>query len=1461
MTSGDCRDRLFGIRENSPPRLRSKAVSLSPRHDSLLLELLQNSDFFDGSPSVKEFLKLKKANEVFGVTNSFPGFEDFKKYLQNSLNEFSEMQWRVISRIFDQNQAPSSKEVVKLRTNVWMVMHLSRCFAPNPNTNIQTILKEFRRNLMLAKLLPLLRRIRCKICLTKVQKWTLDDHSANCFKFNFLKNNLDKLNHRILPLCDQIKNSIFETQFVPESPPRVRALIGSKLSQSHDRNKYSPEGRISPRRSSKPMLQFQSVLLQGSDNNDMTSKNQNPIKPLALFLRSEISINNLIKEEFESSSSFANKNLVEFGFKSPLRLHASNSHRINESNENKPYKKDEINQLSCNRFSASKVNSYQSIGKEISKQSSENMNIRDGSYRNSFLDRKRNRKTKTFTMQEISSRQKERKSVSFDRNFQSKEESVLQDKNFKSKLDRKVIDISPLYIKNENFSFNNQEETLALKKIIDRANSSYLQGKYNEKMGYLQSSQIMVNTTDLMRDQIDAQLFGKEQKKSKLISAEQDIKISKNNYSNISPKKVESPHSKVKQYGSNQHNSSDSSKNVTSISTSKRKLGKNPLIPGFLTKLIEENPNKEAEVIKSYSYKKVEENPVEKSEDMLLGEYFDENSENEVEMMMSPEPRKEFSGLKKSRSEIKGFKIKLNPIDSQSEKNGSSSDSSKKKQPVNTFTRNQQQMISILKRNSNTEYVKPSHLSRDPRELTLFFLSRDMAKYKMQLLVNPYFENIFNDKTLVEKLQTTYLKELHHFPKLYKMVQELMQCVSRRSKIIHQSKKYYSCLKKLDAPAFEQRFLKDFKSRSFANLNEFEDPAPMKQISQPARCTVGPEVDSVHFLQMRSNHTSPGFTIEGLRRANSDSCIITNNLKERIFEMKTSSAKIEDFKIERKLGQGGYGVVYLVRQKATNDYFAMKSVKLPHSTNAKLLQELQNEISILRLIKGKFLAKAFFSFIQHDSLFIVMEYLVGGDFRKLLESEGYFEFPVTQFYSAELVMALEELHKQIIHRDLKPENLLLDVNGHLKLADFGLSELHSKYSIASLEASDCRGLRLSKKGTLDYIPPEVLFPQHEIVSSEQLLERIRHLEMKTRGLPKSHDILTAVPTSHFLTSPVGLLASGKSGAKSEIKRENQEKNLGDIGNEQQTNEYKDIHKGSYQQLHEENNDDIDVEKEANDDIDNQSRKAKSPGCSVHKLASLEDFSPPNERRVSKTIALRGVEESIIFELQGGQKTQFDLMFRESLRQQAELLELRRDPRVVKSQVELTLSGQAAEVHRVREFLSAQRRLEAIDWWAVGCLIYEFATGVSPFGGETLEEIEDNIRNHRITWLPVGHGPEQMTPETRDIIEKLLERNPKKRLGFNGVGEVKSHPFFKGVDWDTLKARKAPFVVSPSLRLSQMSPNKVSIGRVEARARVNPLDLQMNRIDLLDEKNIKVFNFWKSRHEKIMAKLQIKLSQC
>lgn len=98
----------------------------------------------------------------------------------------------------------------------------------------------------------------------------------------------------------------------------------------------------------------------------------------------------------------------------------------------------------------------------------------------------------------------------------------------------------------------------------------------------------------------------------------------------------------------------------------------------------------------------------------------------------------------------------------------------------------------------------------------------------------------------------------------------------------------------------------------------------------------------------------------------------------------------------------------------------------------------------------------------------------------------------------------------------------------------------------------------------------------------------------------------------------------------------------------------------------------------------------------------------------------------------------------------------------------------------------------VDWWALGIILYEFLTGVPPFNDETPEQIFQNILKAEIQWSKTG----DISPEAKDLISKLLCRDPKKRLGTHGVEEIKSHPFFNGVDWATLMDKPMDNVFLP-----------------------------------------------------------------
>ncbi|KAF9568985.1 hypothetical protein CPC08DRAFT_757187 [Agrocybe pediades] len=158
---------------------------------------------------------------------------------------------------------------------------------------------------------------------------------------------------------------------------------------------------------------------------------------------------------------------------------------------------------------------------------------------------------------------------------------------------------------------------------------------------------------------------------------------------------------------------------------------------------------------------------------------------------------------------------------------------------------------------------------------------------------------------------------------------------------------------------------------------------------------------------------------------------------------RTTPTSIKDFDIIKPISKGAFGSVFLAKKKATGDYYAIKVLKKADMIAKNQITNVKAERMILmKQAESPFVAKLYFTFQSKDNLYLVMEYLNGGDCAALIKSLGCLPEEWTKNYIAEVVLGLEYLHQRgVVHRDLKPDNLLIDSHGHLKLTDFGLSRI------------------------------------------------------------------------------------------------------------------------------------------------------------------------------------------------------------------------------------------------------------------------------------------------------------------------------------------------------------------------------------------------------------------------------------
>lgn len=177
---------------------------------------------------------------------------------------------------------------------------------------------------------------------------------------------------------------------------------------------------------------------------------------------------------------------------------------------------------------------------------------------------------------------------------------------------------------------------------------------------------------------------------------------------------------------------------------------------------------------------------------------------------------------------------------------------------------------------------------------------------------------------------------------------------------------------------------------------------------------------------------------------------------------KIKQVDLAEFEIKQTVGTGSFGRVKLIRHKASNKFMALKILQKAEIVKLKQVDHIHSEVTILNILDHPLLIKMNGMAQNERYLYIVMEYVSGGELFTYLRTVQNVKNDDAVFYAGQVALMFEHLHSMdIVYRDLKPENLLLDNVGYLKLTDFGF-------------AKRLDGRTYTLCGTPEYLAPEIL---------------------------------------------------------------------------------------------------------------------------------------------------------------------------------------------------------------------------------------------------------------------------------------------------------------------------------------------------------------------------------------------------
>ncbi|KAI1329651.1 hypothetical protein F5Y16DRAFT_365854 [Xylariaceae sp. FL0255] len=449
---------------------------------------------------------------------------------------------------------------------------------------------------------------------------------------------------------------------------------------------------------------------------------------------------------------------------------------------------------------------------------------------------------------------------------------------------------------------------------------------------------------------------------------------------------------------------------------------------------------------------------------------------------------------------------------------------------------------------------------------------------------------------------------------------------------------------------------------------------------------------------------------------------------------------IKDFEIIKPISKGAFGSVYLSKKKSTGEYFAIKVLKKADMVAKNQVTNVKAERAIM-MWQGEsdFVAKLYWTFSSKDYLYLVMEYLNGGDCASLIKILGGLPEDWVKKYLGEVILGVEHLHDRgIIHRDLKPDNLLIDHNGHLKLTDFGLSRM-------GLIGRQKRALN---SGATDQTPDL----------------------LKTGPFARSTSIASSRSTSLDLHG-----SHHSPGATPQMFPEN---GLGQPSYFSLTHSHQETRRKSGHRS----------DSGGSETLTHMLGNFSLGDIPSTQSAQLSVRSPPED-------AIEGAGSPDLPSLQ-----QTNSHTSESHRSTPPQSSMMPPPMALFDPEDTNRRFVGTPDYLAPETIRGARQDETSDWWSVGCIMFEFLYGIPPFHASEAEQVFENILTRRITW---PDDEDMVSSDARDLINRLLCIDPQQRLGANredkfasGGEEIRSHSWFTGINWDTLLQDEAQFIPQP-----------------------------------------------------------------